>query len=317
MALPSSQYSWLNGNLPAFGNGPNNSWMPSYSDFSLGGGGNSGGSSYLTGMGLDSVGGIAGNIAGFGVPAAAGAIATYFSNKSKNKQAALDRQAAVNAQQSAQEMSAGTNAQSIAQRESELDPFRQQMAQGADVSKLDRLERASFTPARIDIGAAGPVASGGYSYSKSPELVKSAAALKSSIMSGQGAPSMTNVANYGKTSALDLNGVLAGKLDPTQTSSFATGAPAAASSLGAEPTANLVRQGFISVLGRPGSDQEIQTILGTLGKIYGHPMTPADAPLIQDWISKNLMTSPEAMARKPQATPQLAQQPYRPSYAAA
>ena len=145
-----------------------------------------------------------------------GALSGYLGQKSSNK----DRQqaAALAAQQMANQKDIAT--QNTAADEAALDPFRQQMAQAGDLSKLDQLERASYSPVTMDFSGAGkyakyvPQMSGGFSYTKSPELIDSAAALKRNVMGGNAAPTMTNPANYGRTSALNLLGIKAAGVDP-------------------------------------------------------------------------------------------------------
>lgn len=149
------------------------------------------------------------DLGGAAISGVGSALTSYFGAKNRNDQAALDRQAAAERQQAA-----------IASGESTLDPFRQQMSQGKDIGQLDRLERASYSPVRLSMPAGSPYArnmprtSGGYSYEKSPELIASAGALKNDVMAGHGAPTMTNPANYGKTSAMDLLSLLAAKKKP-------------------------------------------------------------------------------------------------------
>jgi hypothetical protein len=85
--------------------------------------------------------------------------------------------------------------QDIMLDESKLNPFRGQMFQASDLASLDELERGSYSPVRLDVGANNPYAkyvpkiNGGYSYSKSPELIAAAAALKKDVLSGHAAPS--------------------------------------------------------------------------------------------------------------------------------
>lgn len=108
--------------------------------------------------------------------------------------------------------------QRVAADESMADPFRHQMAQAGDISKLDRMERGAYTP--VHLGAAPgyesyvPQMSGGFSYEKSPEMISSAAALKRNVMAGNVAPTMTNPANYGSTAALNLVKIAADGVDP-------------------------------------------------------------------------------------------------------
>lgn len=99
--------------------------------------------------------------------------------------------------------------QRVAADESQLDPFRQQMAQAGDMARLDRLAHASYDPITIDsVGSRAtgyqPKLSGGSTYQPGADVRAGAEAIKQSVMKGQGAPTMTNPANYGKTSALDL-----------------------------------------------------------------------------------------------------------------
>lgn len=218
-----------------------------------------------------------------------------------NKQAALNRQAQANLQTNSIAAQEGANTQSVAANESQLDPFRQQVSQARDLMNVDKAANSSFSPVQVS-SAGGPgapfVRSGGYSYSKSPQLSGDLNAIESSIRAGNGAPSMTNPANYGKTSALNLVNVAAGKADPTSTSAFATGAPAAASTLGSDPVANQIRNAYQTYLGRQPSDTEIQNVIGQLGQIYNRPITASDSNLISGWIQNNLATSPEAQAYK-------------------
>jgi hypothetical protein len=102
--------------------------------------------------------------------------------------------------------------QRVAVEESMANPFRHQAAHGATVSALDRLERGSYTPVTLATPpSAGkyasyvPQMSGGFSYEKSPELRKTAGALKADVMSGRTAPTMTDPLNYGRTATLALD----------------------------------------------------------------------------------------------------------------
>jgi hypothetical protein len=88
----------------------------------------------------------------------------------------------------------GMQALEIALKESEMNPFRHQLAQAGSLASLDQMERGTRTP--ISVTGAAPYASykpqvqGGYSYEKSPELVASAGALKRDVMAGNRAPSV-------------------------------------------------------------------------------------------------------------------------------
>ncbi len=112
-----------------------------------------------------------------------------------------------------------------AARESELDPFRHQLDQAGALSKLDRLERASYSPVSVNLpdryAQYKPTISGGYSYERSPEVKAAAGALKQNVLAGRTAPSMTSAENYGKTATLDLTG----NADPRTDAAFSMGAP--------------------------------------------------------------------------------------------
>lgn len=293
---------------------PSYSFAPSYADGLPGGGasglidaGVSGAAGGLTSGLLG--GAMAFNPIGAAILGGGTLLSSLMGSIMKKKQEQRQQQATQNLQTNQLASSNAQSTQDLASRESTLDPFRQQMAQGGDIEKLDRLERGTYTKPMLSFGNGGapssggnpyagyvPQVSGGYSYAKSPELVQSANALKTSIMAGNQAPSMTNPANYGKSSALDLLGVLGGSKNAASPNSFATGAPNAPSSLGADPAANMIRQGFLDQTGRNPSDAEIQSVLGTLNQIAKHPVTAADSDLVQRWISQNLATSTESTA---------------------
>lgn len=126
-------------------------------------------------------------------------------SRQKNK----DREAATAAQNKDIAARAALQNQDVASAESMANPFRQQASQAATIGALDRQERGTYTPAKLASSNkyAGyvPQMSGGYSYEKSPELRASAGALKTDVMAGHTAPTMTNPANYGKTAALSLD----------------------------------------------------------------------------------------------------------------
>lgn len=133
---------------------------------------------------------------------------------SSNKQAKTAEQLA--REKMAQD--AAMQTQDIASKENTLDPFRQQLAQAKDIGQLDLMERASYSPTKLT--PSGPYASyvpqmsGGFSYTKSPELTASAAALKRNVMAGRTAPTMTDPNNYGRTAALDLVSLASSGADP-------------------------------------------------------------------------------------------------------
>ena len=95
--------------------------------------------------------------------------------------------------------------QDIAFKESQLDPFRQQMMQGRNVSMLDMKQNYQPTQQWAPLQPGQTREARGPNYTASPELLSWLAALKTNIAGGQNqAPTMTNPANYGQTSALDL-----------------------------------------------------------------------------------------------------------------
>lgn len=132
----------------------------------------------------------------------ASAAGSYLSQKSANN-------ASAQAQDKNLEAEAAAQQQKTALEESMANPYRQQMAQAGSLQALDLAERGNYTPVQMDFtgsryGSNVPKLNGGFSYSKSPELTNAAGALKASVLAGQGAPTMTDPANYGKTSALSL-----------------------------------------------------------------------------------------------------------------
>lgn len=151
----------------------------------------------------------------------AGGIAGAISNANNAKRTAQAQREAIQAQQQ-------NATQNIAADESKLDPFRQQVSQAHDLFDLDRMERATYSPVHL-AAAPGyesyvPQMSGGSSYTKSPELIAAAAALKRNILGGNVAPTMTDPTNYGKTAALNLLAIASANKDPGQVSG-AVGAP--------------------------------------------------------------------------------------------
>jgi len=269
--------------LPSYGNGVPNDFY----SWGLPSGGGGGSSAPGGGGGFDPTGFVGPLVSGGG-----NFLSSLFGMINQNKQLEKNRQLQRDLAAQADANSRDLSQQRTAQVESTLDPFRQQMAQGGDLAKLDRLERSSLTPVRVN-AAGGPGApfgqSGGYSYSKSPELVSSAAALKKSIMAGNGAPTMTNPNNYGKTSALDLIGVANGSKDPTSPNAFATGAPSAGTSQ-TSSAANVIRQAYREYLGRDPSDMEILSQTG-------NGQFTVNDPRLQLSL-ENIKNSPEVRARR-------------------
>lgn len=104
--------------------------------------------------------------------------------------------------------------QTTAANESLADPFRHQADQINAIKSLDRTQFGTYNPVQpggFSLMGKYPVPTyqGGYSYQPSQDVRDAAGALKTSVMAGQGAPTMTTPANYGKTGALDLISLLA------------------------------------------------------------------------------------------------------------
>jgi hypothetical protein len=142
-------------------------------------------------------------------PVLAGAGATgvtaYMSQRNRNR----DREDAETARAEDRADRAATNTLDLASRESLADPFRHQNAQIASLAGLDRIRTAQRGTTSINVPPEMqrfmPTRSGGYSYEASPDLRTAAGLLQRSVASGQGAPTMTDPANYGRTGALNLN----------------------------------------------------------------------------------------------------------------
>lgn len=100
--------------------------------------------------------------------------------------------------------------QSTALQESMASPFRHQAAQGATAAALDRMERGTYAPTKLSMPNNSyakyiPQRTGGFSYEKSPELISAARNLKTDVLSGRTAPTMTDPLNYGRTGTLALD----------------------------------------------------------------------------------------------------------------
>lgn len=177
------------------------------------------------------------------IGAAASGVGAYASSKANSKKQKADEQLA-------RDQMAATKAlgdQRVAADESSLDPFRQQMSQATDISKLDRLERGTYKPVSLT-AAPGydkyvPTMTGGFSYEKSPDLISSAAALKHNVMGGNVAPTMTNPANYGKTATLNLVKMAADGVDPATVNAGASAMPTAAPAAPTDYLAGAERRG--------------------------------------------------------------------------
>lgn len=152
--------------------------------------------------------------AALAIPAIGTAITSLFAQKGANTNA--KRQAQLEEERLRLQKAQGDR--SAALEESTLDPWRHSMFQADNIAKLDRLERGSLTPTSFQLPGAyaqyAPQRSGGFSYTKSPELIEAAKALKQVVMSGQGAPTMTDPANHGETGAIDILSILAGLKTP-------------------------------------------------------------------------------------------------------
>lgn len=92
--------------------------------------------------------------------------------------------------------------------ESAQNPFRHQLDQARTLGTLDVMANAQLTPAKYTMpGITVPQLSGGFSYTPSQDQRTAAQLLQRSVASGQTAPSMTDPNNWGKTGALNLNGM--------------------------------------------------------------------------------------------------------------
>lgn len=115
--------------------------------------------------------------------------------------------------------------QRTAADESALDPFRHALAQASALGRLDLLQNADFGGSAFLVPSSMqpyvPNIST-FNYTPSADVRQSAGALKSSVMAGNTAPTMTNPANYGKTGVLDLLKVLAGRTPASSPDAFAT-----------------------------------------------------------------------------------------------
>jgi len=142
----------------------------------------------------------------------------------------------------------------IAARESELDPFRQQMMQGRDLSRLDMMQNTKPTQAYgiSDPKTAAVVGATPYDrsqprtpvYAPSADVLNWLAMIKQNVAGGQNqAPTMTNPSNYGKTSALDLLSLASGN---PQDAAYARGVnqspPTGAGSMRPLPTSRRNRE---------------------------------------------------------------------------
>ena len=117
--------------------------------------------------------------------------------------------AQANAQKQMQQQQIAADAarqnQQIAYGESQLDPFRQQMAQAKNLSMLDMRQGTRPTQFYAPLQPGETRQAPGPSYTPSADLLNWISMIKQNIAGGQNqAPTMTNPANYGKTSALDL-----------------------------------------------------------------------------------------------------------------
>jgi hypothetical protein len=120
-----------------------------------------------------------------------------------------------------------------ASSEAALDPFRQQLQQAGALGRLDLMSRMRMTPTRVQAperyAGSIPTRSGGLSYEMDPAVRQMAEALKRDVASGRTAPTMTNPANYGRTSTLDMRSLLAMSGAPGAAGVVPTGGGAPAS----------------------------------------------------------------------------------------
>src|SRR5688572_19923564 len=83
---------------------------------------------------------------GLGGLALGGASAYLASRQNRKNREAAEEQAELD-----RDERKGTNLLEVASRESLADPFRQQLAQGTALQRLDMLGRASYTPSKISV----------------------------------------------------------------------------------------------------------------------------------------------------------------------
>lgn len=96
--------------------------------------------------------------------------------------------------------------------ESLADPFRHAMQQQNALGRLDMISRFNPTPIQVPDSLRGYAPTMAPSYSASPDMRSWATAAQREIAAGRGtAPTMTDPTNYGRTGALDLMSLAAGK----------------------------------------------------------------------------------------------------------
>lgn len=172
--------------------------------------------------------------------------------------------------------------QSTGLQESLANPFRHQAAQASTASALDRLERGTYSRPSVSLpnnpyAKYVPQVSGGFSYEKSPELINSARNLKTDVMAGRTAPTMTDPLNYGRTATLSLdangnpapgttNGVQAFRppVDKFLTSSY-TPTDSGARDYTIADARSAVSKAITTYQGRAATPQEVDQILGSQG----------------------------------------------------
>lgn len=129
-----------------------------------------------------------------------GTAATIYANSRRDK-----RNAEIDEQEL--EQSAENNRRNTALQESLANPFRHQRDQLAGLYTIDRLRQFGSGGARVTPPAnvapyTGRMAPG---YRPSPSMTSTLDALEASLRRGQGAPTMTDPANYGRTGAVNID----------------------------------------------------------------------------------------------------------------
>jgi len=137
------------------------------------------------------------------IMAAAQGASSFAASRSANKRSEEERE-------SQEQMTR----QGVGYNESLQDPFRGQMTQAKDLSRLDMLMQMKDNPMSMEFGQVNapgnpyakyiPTFSGGPSAEKSPELVEWLRMLQRNIAGGNTMPTMTEPGNYGRSSAMDL-----------------------------------------------------------------------------------------------------------------
>jgi hypothetical protein len=149
---------------------------------------------------------------GFGVldllGIATGGLGGFLASRAQRKQREAD-----------EKLSRENTGANIASEESMANPYRHQLEQAGALGRLDAMGHASYAPVTVApparYTASAPTITGGYSWQPSAQMQGDARALQTSVRAGRTAPTMANPANYGRTGALDLLSVAAGRADPS------------------------------------------------------------------------------------------------------